>query len=244
MPAHGAAGPLHDARRLRGDGLVPEEVVQVVGHSARGLVACVRIFLHRFERDGLQVPRHARAQLPRRRGIFEQDLPIDLLTRLPGEGLLQREQLVERDAEGVHVRASVDVHLAPGDLLGAHVLGRAEHVAGHGQRLAALLSREPEVRDHGQAVTTDDDIARLDVAVHHAVGVRVVERVRDLGDHAGRAPVVGRVELPGGDRLDELVCVDLVACAAPGLLLVAREKRLDAAEHLDLMAGHGLGFVD
>ena len=58
-----------------------------------------------------------------------------------GEGGLAGEQVVERGAQAVDVRAPVQPgHLAPG-LLGRHVVGRAQHRAGGGDALARVQSR-------------------------------------------------------------------------------------------------------
>ena len=69
--------------------------------------------------------------LPRRPRLFEGDLSQQFLAVVAGEGGLEGEQLVERDAEGVDVAAVVDDDALGEGLLGAHVAERAEEVAGH-----------------------------------------------------------------------------------------------------------------
>ena len=81
-------------------------------------------------------------------------------------------------------------------LLGAHVRRCSERLTrSRCRRLRATVgsggradrARDPEVRDDRLAVF-DENIRRLDVAVHHTVPVRVIERARDVasaGDRLG-----------------------------------------------------------
>ena len=92
-----------------------------------------------------------------------------------------REHLVEDDAQGVQVRASVD-RLAL-RLLGRQVRGRAEDGRGLGQRLAARGAGDAEVHDLHVARGRDHDVAGLDVAVDDPALVREGEARGDgLGD--------------------------------------------------------------
>ena len=81
------------------------------------------------------------------------------------------EQLVDHRPQRVEIGAAVD-RLA-GQLLGRHVAGRAEHQAG--ARSAAVgHAGDAEVHhSHRVAGGVDHDVGRLDVAVHHALAVRV-----------------------------------------------------------------------
>jgi hypothetical protein len=68
-----------------------------------------------------------------------------------------------------HIGARVDPLTCR--LLGRHVARRADDrtVGRHRRRVAhARLARQPEVDDHRAAITRDDDVLRLEVAVHHA----------------------------------------------------------------------------
>ena len=132
--------------------------------------------------DGIvDVLRHGLADHPDRRGRLLQ-VPRDHgLHVRPVEGRLSGQHLVRDAGERVDVAASVELALA-GGLLGAHVVRRADRGARLRQPLPDLRAdrvRDPEVGDERLA-PREQDVLRLDVAVHDAVLVRVRERVRDL----------------------------------------------------------------
>jgi hypothetical protein len=104
----------------------------------------------------------------------------DLLRGHAAEGRLAGEHLVEHAAERVHVRAGVQ--LAPDGLLRAHVHRRADHHTGAGQvrSHAPSRARDAEVRHHGAAVSGEQDVLGLHVAVNHPLIVGVLQPTRDL----------------------------------------------------------------
>ena len=105
---------------------------------------------------------------------------------LPLERLVAGEHLVEDDAEREEVRPVVD--LLALDLLRRHVVRRAEELPLLGE-VRAVEPGDAEVGDLHPPFLGDQDVRRLDVAVHHPVGVGVVEGVPHLGDdveHAGQ----------------------------------------------------------
>ena len=92
-----------------------------------------------------------------------------------------------------HARQAVDVTrnsyaLLAGRLLGAHVLGRSQRQTVEGQRLSFLGGldvRDAEVRQQGMVVG-EENILRLDVAVHETIAVRIVEPGTNLMRDAKR----------------------------------------------------------
>jgi hypothetical protein len=136
-----------------------------------GLVAVVRLLGERLREHRLQ---------PRQRGwllleVREDDRGVGAAAerRPPGQALVQQA------AERVEVGAPVQVVTA--NLLGGDVVDSAERAARSDTgRLLRQSSGEPEVGQVAVATHVDQNVRRLDVAVHETALVRGVERVRDL----------------------------------------------------------------
>ena len=119
-------------------------------------------------------------------------------------GHLAGQRVVEDAAERVDVGARVD--LLAGELLGRHEVDGADPLARRGQpRVGADDLREPEVGEVG-VLAAEQDVGRLDVAVHEPDGVRGVQRradlVADRRDAVGREPPVARQQPLQVDALD------------------------------------------
>jgi hypothetical protein len=141
-----------------------------------------------LEGHGQAQPRPNRGD--RRRRVVEV-LRQELHQRLPFEGRPPGQHLVEHDAQRVDVGPPVDgvAH----DLLGRHVLRRAQDLAGarHRRPLAVVEELGDAEIEHAREVLApgalgEDDVVRLEVAVNDAVCVCVGQRRRDLlGDVDG-----------------------------------------------------------
>ncbi len=113
---------------------------------------------------------------------------------------------VQGRAEGEHVRRRVRVGTPRGLRREERRCPREQ--AGAGERDVARGAGDAEVRDLGGAVLAEQDVARLDVPVDHARGVRHGQRGGHLGADPGgllrghRSPVVEqRGETPGREVL-------------------------------------------
>ena len=78
-----------------------------------------------------------------------------------------------------------DQHPLRQRLLGAHVAERAQQIAGHGQPGVILQPRQPEIRDPEVALHVQQEIGRLDVAVHDAELVCVIQSLGRLDSQRG-----------------------------------------------------------
>ena len=124
------------------------------------------------------------------RGLFAQDAHefagIGAAQAFGRERQTAREQFVEHHAEGVDVRARVDVDLV-GGLLRTHVFERADEAAVRRQQRDIEQSRAERLRDsevdhrrRGTAVAiAHEDVRRLEIAVQDALLVRGLDRVAD-----------------------------------------------------------------
>ena len=146
-----------------------------------------------------------RRDLGERRRLRDEDLRDDGAHVVGGERRLAREAPEEDAAEREHVGARVDVLLAA-RLLGRHVPGRADRDAGR-RELGLGAPRDAEVDDlHAAHVALDEqDVPRLEVAVHDAVRVRLCERRGDRRHHEDR--VLDR-ERRGGEAVRQRLAVD------------------------------------
>ncbi len=155
----------------------PRDALEIALHLVGALVPLVRILGERAHHDHIELVRDVG---PQRRGRLRRGgevLHRDLDRRLAVERRLAGQQLVEDDAERVEVGARVD--LASLGLLGREVLRRADDRARLGH-LARAGARDPEVRHLHAALAVDEDVVRLDVAVHDAVPVCEAQRREDL----------------------------------------------------------------
>ncbi len=141
----------------------------------------------------------------------------------PLERPVAGQQLVEDEADGVDVAAGVDPRRVAHDLLGAHVLGRAQQVALLGQVLVAVAPLDlqelgdAEVEDlqhllTGRPAVDEHQVGRLEVAVDDPVLVGHLEDVAELVEDPRRpverhrdAGLQDRLEAPAPDviHLDE-----------------------------------------
>jgi hypothetical protein len=144
-----------------------------VGEAIRGQL------LERLPDRGVHVDGDRPADRGRRDGAALQDLAEHRLRGASHVRRIAREQLEEHRTERVDVARRSD-DLIAGRLLGAHVVGRADAQPRLGQARPARRShreRDAEV-PHDRLPRLDQDVRGLDVAVDHAVLVRVFERAR------------------------------------------------------------------
>jgi hypothetical protein len=109
------------------------------------------------------------------------------------------QDLMQDGAQEVHVRARVDGLAIAGRELRRHVRGRAHDpldIAGPGQEIGEIVVhayRDAPVEQIQLAVVADHDVARLEVQVHDAAGMREMHRVTHL--HEGSQVCLHRVAI-------------------------------------------------
>ncbi|MCX5743387.1 MAG: hypothetical protein NT062_12915 [Proteobacteria bacterium] len=281
-----AAGLLLPRVVVRRDELPGEEPLEIRGERARVLVAIARLLRERLVDDRRQLRGDALDDLADRRRWAGHGQPHHLVGGPRVVRRPPRQHVVERRAERVDIAAFVDRGAA--QLLGCHEPRGAEHDADprvdgvveprrFGRRapaddvvgLADHL-REAPVDHHRLAELADEDVRRLDVAMHDAALVSVgdglggvhevldeAEAILDVArrrdERLERAPrdlahhVVGHAirRRPGVvDRHDRRV---LEAGGDLGLALEARERvgvERQRLLHRDHAAEHGVERLD
>ena len=230
---------------LRAEFRVALQALQVRLQLGRALVAQVPVLFEGRVDDALELRRKLRVELDRGDRRAVENRVEDDGRRARPRRLAARRHLVEHGAEGEEVGAGVERLAAR--LLGRHVRHGADGRAGARQVLSAIavgsavlpgtrrsdarrVLGEAEVEDLGLAALRDEDVRRLDVAVHDAARVRGLEGIGDLRRRdraASRAcsgpaaePVPQRLaleQLHGDERL-ALVLADVVDRADVGVL--------------------------
>src|SRR5262249_36308433 len=123
-------------------------------------------------------------QARRRDRCFTDVLVRDRHRTVTGERRDTGDHLVEDDAERIHVGAAVERETL--GLLGREVGRGAEYRARLGDRVAALGACDPEVGDLDASLGRDQYVAGFHVAMHDAVAVGELERIRDVGAYPRR----------------------------------------------------------
>ncbi len=179
------------------------------------------------------------AQRDPRRGAG-QDTGQHGLRAGPGEGGLTDEHLVEHATERVHVAPGIQGAI-PGGLFRAHVVRRPEAQPRLGD--AAVPGpgdgqRDAEVRDEWLPAR-HQHVRRLDVAVHHAPLVRIVQRGGELARDVERR-IDRELPLPG-QPLPQRLALDVGHHVVEEAFGLARIVQREDVRVLELRRGLDLG---
>ena len=131
-----------------------------------------------LQANGFQVARHLVVQPRRRRRLLGDHLLQGFRRRRGPERRPARQQLVQDRPQRVHVRRRPGRVPLPLGLLGSHVARRAHRDPAQGQGAPALQAPgQAEIRHLRRAVRGEQDVGRLEIAVHDAALVRRVDGV-------------------------------------------------------------------
>ena len=162
-------------------GVLFEPVAQLARQRAGRAVAVFGVLLHRPRRDVGQRLGHGRIDLVRRRR-YELDHGVgDFLQRGTAEGARPGQQLIQHHAEREHVAPAVHRLLA--HLLGGHVVGRAAGDVALGVLMLVGDAGNAEVEHTRLGAAHHEDVGGLDVAVDHALRMRVGQRIGHPAHH-------------------------------------------------------------
>ena len=185
------------------------QVTQHLGHLAGGFEAARRFLLHHPQQQQIELARDVRIQFARSRRFEVQHLVDDIADAVGLERIAADQQFVERDADREQVGTGIGD--AAAQLLGRHVLGRAQHVPprqGLIRRQAGAGTGDAEIHDLDQSAAAQHHVGRLDVTMHDALGVSKIEpaahRQADVDDTAHRHHGAHVEGLAQAQALDEL----------------------------------------
>ena len=113
----------------------------------------------------------------------------------------QGQQFIQRRAQRIHVAPLVDQSPRCRGLFGTHVPQRSDQVAGRRQFFSRIDPRQAEIGDVDFSRRVEQQIARLDVAMHDAVCMGVIECFGNLNPESRDAAVIlGPVAVSGGRK--------------------------------------------
>ena len=155
------------------------------------MIASARLLGEALANDALQVRWNLVAHLGERLRLAVGDLVERIEHVLAGERAAPGDHLVEHAAEREHVGAVIDLFAF--DLLGRHVTGRTHHLAGyraHHRRRARVGAPansgklgqlgDAEVEHLAVTVGGNEDVGRLQIAMHDTHAVRRPQRLDNL----------------------------------------------------------------
>ena len=131
------------------------------------------------------------------RNLVQEGLPVAAVKDRP-----QRQELVQRRPERIHIRALIDQDPLRAGLFGAHVTQCAEQVSALGNSGPGMKLRQAEIGKPNVAAVIDEQIGWLHVPVDDAHRVGVFQRFRSLNTDSrhGAEKIAGVQRMVGGLR--------------------------------------------
>ena len=210
------------------------EGIEIADELFGRLIALLEIDAHGLHGERVQLFRDLRNNRARVRREAGDVLKRDLLGRFAVIGQRAGEHLIEHNAERIEVAAGV--RLKTLGLLGRDIVHGADGRVGSAAAVFVLKGGDAEISHLGDAVAVDHNVLRLNIAMHDAVLMRVLERLCDL---RGKEERLRRGELPlAGDILLERDAFDQLHDD-----ILHRERMAHIVHRDDVrMAEHGDGM--
>ena len=201
MPAHPAAGTGQQWFAEGADWFVGQPRFQVVGQMSGGRVSVLRTPSHGFLTDRLQRERGVWVDRAGRWDVTAADPLQDVRNLQALQWRLTGQDFIQRCPQAVDVRGRAKQIEFAFRLLRTHVSGSADRTAGHcrsrltagcwhnrqvtiGRTFQRLLHSlgfgQTPVDDERLAVSTEHDIARLQIPMQHLSTVGIADRVADI----------------------------------------------------------------
>src|SRR6185312_1122780 len=211
-----------------------EDCPQRRGKLCPGLIAPLWLFRQPLRQHRPKRCRKIRVSRQKRIGCFADDAPRN---RLPLKRMRPGRQLKYDDSRRKQVGAGV-ARLSE-DLFRRHIMRRAENSPNH-REAGRGSAGNPEIENLHTAFIHDKNIARLDVAMNHALRVSMSQAVADSGGKVDLARQGNRPALLN-DRFQRRAVQQFHGDVRHAILL-AEIVNCDDARMMELRAGPGLAI--
>jgi hypothetical protein len=243
MPTDEACDDVAQGRRADRDRLVAQDPAQICGKLGGGGIAKLGLLGQRVQQDEVDVAAQRWLEARGGRGSFLFDgaqlCREGAAGKIVGQAL--GEQLVAEHAQRIDIRAEIDPRRIAAHLLGAHVGERADELTCHGAGLVRLgpfdEASDPKIQHAHPALAIDEHVVGLEVAVDHAVHVRVMDGVAELRQEPDPRVQIRARDLRQRHAIHELHCEvhDPAALVSPRPIDPRDARMLEPAECFDLV---------
>ena len=157
---------------------------QLICHVLGGRVPIIHTLRKRLQANPFQLAINIGINLTQRFGIASFDLFEYLINRSASKWSTSRQQFIQDDTQAPDVGSSVEVLGQSRNELWRHVGRSAAALSGRVQ-LGAFVQGQAKVGDQRTTLIVDQDVGRLEVAMHDSRASGVAQCIGDLGNQCG-----------------------------------------------------------